>query len=209
MSTRPAPRRRAFVSVLLLVPALLLAGCTSDVPAASGAPDTDASDTGATEPPSLRVRAEVTLVAGGLSPRQRRTVARQAEATVLAYVEAAFLGDYPRSDGFGDAFPGFTPGARALARKDAGVLTGRRFADAAEVTATAASAYVSVVAPDGRPVGATARVSVDLEVLPDRGEPRPVRLRGRLLLTPSADGWRVFGYDLSRSDLGSIAKAGS
>ena len=58
-----------------------------------------------------------------------------------------------------------------------------------------AIAYVSVVAPEGRAVGATARVSVDLAVA-DSERTRRLTVSGRLLLTPRPDRWRIFGYDL-------------
>ena len=45
-------------------------------------------------------------------------------------------------------------------------------------------------------MGATARVSLDLSVS-DAGRDRLVRVRGRLLLSPVDDEWRIFGYDVA------------
>jgi hypothetical protein len=56
-------------------------------------------------------------------------------------------------------------------------------------------ASFSVVAPRGRAVGATARIHLEVQ----RGG-RPLRIDGRLLLTPTKRGWQIFGYDLTRSD---------
>jgi hypothetical protein len=171
-------------------------GTPGPPPAAAPQPSTEAT-------PALRVPTRVTRVAGELAPRRRRTVAVRTARVVSAFAEAAFLGDYPRRD-FDNAFPGFTSGARALAAKDRAVLTGRRFARADDVAVTRSAAYVAVAAPTGRPVGATVRLSLDLDVVSDEVT-TPVQVRGRLLLTPSGQGWRIFGYDLSRSDTGSTA----
>jgi hypothetical protein len=53
-----------------------------------------------------------------------------------------------------------------------------------------------VVAAHGRAVGATAKVSLDLRVT-EAGRTRPVRVQGRLLLTPTDHGWRIFGYHVA------------
>jgi hypothetical protein len=53
-----------------------------------------------------------------------------------------------------------------------------------------------VLAVHGRAVGATARF-----VLRFRTEgkvARKIEVRGRLFLTPGPDGWRIFGYDVTK-----------
>lgn len=166
---------------------VLVTGCRSDDPGASAT--SPAPGVAAPAPGEPEVRSRVTRVLGDLSAAQRRLMAGRARTLVAEYVEAAFV-DRRRGD---RAFPGFTPGARRLAREDRRLLTGGAFEG--PVTTQAATAWVTVWAHEGRPAGATARVAVDLEV---EGRPRVVRLEGRLLLTPTPSGWRVFGYDLTR-----------
>jgi hypothetical protein len=173
----------AFGAVLALV---LLAGCDwggdaeeDPIPSAAGGPTTQ----------PLRVTAEVTGVGGTrIAPALRRRTATDVRGLVQRYVEAAFV----EGAGGAEAFPGFTPAARELAVADRRVLTA---AGLAEVAPRSASASVSVLHRDGRGVGATARLRV--RVLADDGA--RVVLRGRLLLTPTEQGWKVFGYDLARA----------
>jgi hypothetical protein len=68
---------------------------------------------------------------------------------------------------------------------------------------------VDVVAPKGRPAGATARVKVrlvlgglDAAEGGDADGQRTDVVSGRLLLTPTAGGWRIFGFDLARGQEG-------
>jgi hypothetical protein len=55
---------------------------------------------------------------------------------------------------------------------------------------TRAEAWFSVAAPEGRPVGVTARLRVELA---------SGSVTGRLLLSRADGAWQVFGYDLARS----------
>ena len=131
------------------------------------------------------LRSRVTRVAGPLTDVRRDRVARRARAVVAGYLESAFLRT-------GDPFRAFTGEARRAARSDGELLTGSR-----GVELRRAHAWFSVAAPGGRPVGLTARVLVELA-----DGRRAESVTGRLLLTRTADGWRVFGYDLARSDRG-------
>jgi hypothetical protein len=122
--------------------------------------------------------------------------------TLGDYVEGAFLaGAYPRSGFAGSLRSSFTPGAARRARVDVALLTNRTLgATTRWVRAVRRTAYLSVLAPRGIPAGVTA--AVDLVLLVDRGDrvAQRVRLRGRLLLTPAGAGrWRIFGYDLTRT----------
>jgi hypothetical protein len=55
---------------------------------------------------------------------------------------------------------------------------------------------IDVMAPKGRPAGATARVRLVFSTTGDTEE--RVTVRGRLLLTPAHGKWRIFGYDVSK-----------
>jgi len=189
----PRPSRAVPLTALTLL-AVLLSGCTSDPDPEAGPPSAPSSASPSSSAPEpLRLETAVARVAGKLSQARRERVARKAGAVVEDYLQAAFLAGPPQG-----AFDSFTSGARKQARHDRRLLTAAGLRSAEPVTATHAAAYLSVLAPRGRVVGATARLEADLRV-ERRGEPRTVRLRGRLMLTPTAKGWRIFGYDLSRS----------
>lgn len=199
-SSRPPgsgpPRRPGGGRTLLVLPAtillgLTLAGCSGDT-ADDGGSRTAWSDARAT---ALEVRTTVSRVQGGLSRVQRARIERRTAQLLERYLSAAYL-HQRAGKGHRRAFPGFTPGARELALRQVGITADGAFPRAEDVRPRGAVAYVSVVAPEGRPAGATARVFLKLDVA--RGErSRLLQLRGLLLLTPTAKGWRIFGYDLA------------
>ena len=56
---------------------------------------------------------------------------------------------------------------------------------------------VDVLAPRGRPAGATARVDLVFKTTGDAT--KRVTVHGQLFLSPAAHGkWRIFGYDVSK-----------
>jgi hypothetical protein len=56
---------------------------------------------------------------------------------------------------------------------------------------------IDVLAPRGRPAGATARVELLFKTTGDTTQ--RVAVHGRLFLSPAAHGkWRIFGYDVSK-----------
>ncbi len=191
----PSTSLRLAVAALLL---LAVPACSGDDQAAPrDAPDASSAQVERAE--DVKVRARVTRVAGRLPAKQREAVARRVGRVVHDHLAAAYLGDYPlrRTSA---AFADFTPSARKQASRDRDVLTGRGFGAVEQVTLGRAEAYVAVLAPRRHVVGATTRIEVDLRV--DTGErTETVRVRGRLLMTPTPDGWRIFGYDLTRSGL--------
>jgi hypothetical protein len=177
-----------------LVLGLSLAGCSSDGPPdkVSSQIRADASDAPGT---ALQMRTSIARVHGRLSPARRQQLERDAGRLLADYLAAAYLHERPAT-GYDGSFPGFTRGARALALKDVETASDAAFSGADEVRSRGAVAFLSVVAPEGRPVGATARVFLDLAVA-EGSRDRLLELRGRLLLSPTGDGWRIFGYDLS------------
>lgn len=203
--TGSAVRVRRLLAVLtVLVVGLAATACTGDGGGSGDGGGRSSSTPGrASEPgpPSVRWQGGVTHVAGRMGPSARARVVRRVRATLSTYLDGAFLrGEYPR-DNFSASLAAFTTGARARAGRDASLLTNEPLgASTRAVRATRRTAYLSVLAPGGRPAGATAAVDLVLRV--DRGEQptRRVHLRGRFLLTPRpAGGWAIFGYDLARS----------
>ncbi len=198
----PGPCRQATprvaVAALALLALVTTAACSGGDHEQSATPT--ATPTATARPFALAAR--VTRVSGDLPAARRDEVARQVGAVVSSYVQHAFLGTSPEADR-SEAFVDFTPGARTRVRRDLDLVTAAGLDGAESVTAPRAAAYVSVLAPRGRAVGATARLEVDLEV--ERADGRvTVPVRGRLLLVPGADGWRIFGYDLSRGDAAAV-----
>lgn len=163
----------------------LLAGCGG-----SSDEDQPAADDG---PTAAAWQIEVANVAGRLPVAGRAKLASQVEATLSSFVDNALVASPPASDAFG----GFTRGGAKQAEKDRALLTSEGFADgaagAAKVVPTRLGADLSVLTPHAKPAGATARVDIVLDV-----DGQPVTLAGTLLLTPTADGWKIFGYDLQR-----------
>lgn len=146
---------------------------------------------------SVVVRTRVTRVAGRVPAAARVQLVARVDRIVTGYVEGLV-------DGSADPYAHFTPGARRLA------AASDRPRLPARLRAGPASAYLAVLAPQGRILGVTARFRVPL--LPDRdaGPRRAVAdLSGRLLLTPTQGGWRVFGYDVTWPDGGRSRLEGS
>jgi hypothetical protein len=191
-----APRRVPLGLAALALLASTVA-CTADDDEPTDAEPTDSPSVTETVIP-LKVR--VDRVRGDLTPVSRKRVVREIAESLQRYLDGALLGDYPRRE---FALARFTQGAEQQARRDLDLLTGRAFKNAESVTARQLKAGVSVLAPEGRPAGATAKVRFSLDV-----DGVPVVLAGRLLLTPQQGTWRIFGYDVSSNATDAAAAGG-
>ena len=187
--------------LLVLALAVTLAACSgdsSDPSAGPGDPGTS-EGAGATDAPAPPVETEAAMgsVTGQLPQEKRSKVRDQVAHAVDAWFDAAYVGgDYPRND-FADAWPGFTTGAQADAQGDKALMSNQDIgADIAGVEATARKVTVDVLAVKGKPSGATARFVLKFRT--DGDVQRKVEVRGRLFLTPEADGWHIFGYDVTK-----------
>ena len=189
--------RRAYVAGLAtLVLALALGGCSRDEDQPDE-PGAVASTHGAPEAPAVETVVEIGRVTGRLPQEARERLADQVGAVVDGWTEAAYLGgDYPRRD-FSDSWPGFTAGAQEEAHRDRALMSnediGQRI-DGVEVRRS--RVRIDVLAVRQRAVGVTARVLLGFQT---SGElERVVRVEGRLYLTHTERGWRVFGYDVTK-----------
>ncbi|HXR45459.1 MAG TPA: hypothetical protein VN759_11655 [Pseudolysinimonas sp.] len=187
--------------LLVLALAVTLAACSgdsSDPSAGPGDPGTS-EGAGATDAPAPPVETEAAMgrVTGQLPQEKRSKVRDQVAHAVDAWFDAAYVGgDYPRND-FADAWPGFTSGAQAEAQGDKALMSNQDIgADIAGVEATARKVTVDVLAVRGKTSGATARFVLKFRT--DGEVQRKVEVRGRLFLTPEADGWHIFGYDVTK-----------
>jgi len=187
--------------LLVLALAVTLAACSGDSSDPSAGPDDPGTSegAGATDAPAPPVETEAAMgrVTGQLPQEKRSKVRDQVAHAVDAWFDAAYVGgDYPRDD-FADAWPGFTTGAQAEAQGDKALMSNQDIgADIAGVEATARKVTVDVLAVKGKPSGATARFVLKFRT--DGDVRRKVEVRGRLFLTPEADGWHIFGYDVTK-----------
>jgi hypothetical protein len=187
--------------LLVLALAVTLAACSGDSSDPSAGPGEPATSQGdeATDAPAPPVETEAAMgrVTGQLPQEKRSKVRDQVAHAVDAWFDAAYVGgDYPRDD-FADAWPGFTTGAQAEAQGDKALMSNQDIgADIAGVEATARKVTVDVLAVKGKPSGATARFVLKFRT--DGDVQRKVEVRGRLFLTPEADGWHIFGYDVTK-----------
>jgi len=181
---------------VLLLAAVLLAACTGDEP--------DRPDPDEQEPVALEVR--IASCAGRADEDLRASLESGIGDTLSSYVVAGFLGDYPRDD-FVRSFDVFTSGAAEDAAGDIDVLTAAEYKKADKVTATRLRARISCLAQGGKTVGAAAHVEFAFEAEQTDRAPTPFTLSGRILLTPAAGDWSVFGYDVARDDLDSAASS--
>jgi len=185
------PVGTGFWAVLVAV-GLLLGGCSGGGEEPSPAPRSESSAQ------DVRVVTDsgIGKVRGPLSRPRRAEVVRDVTAVVDAWSNRAYGGSYPRTD-FDDAFTAFTPYARALALRKSSLLSNAGAGGELEAATIARRVVrVDVLAPRGRVAGATARVRIVLD-LSGPADRREV-VTGRLLLSPTAKGWRVFGFDVSR-----------
>lgn len=181
----------------LLALVLALSGCSGgdDEPADKGAPAGDsASDAIATD-------AKVVKVVGKLGAAAEEKVLTDVTEIMDRWIDGAYAGDYPRSD-FDAAFADFTKDAKALALKQSAILSNAK--DGADLTGVEFSqrlVRIDVLAPKGKVAGATARFRLTLALAGDAE--RTDLVSGRLLLTPTKAGWKVFGFDVRRGEEGS------
>jgi hypothetical protein len=190
---RSAPALTAAAALLLA-----LTACSGDSSDSSASPGDDPSGSEATDAPApLETTATMGRIVGKLPKQKRSSVRKQVAKAVDAWFDAAYLGgDYPRND-FSASWPGFTVGAKADAKSDKTDMSNQDIGPEIEsVEATTRKVVVDVLSVRGHAAGATAHVVLKFRT---EGEvQRRVEVRGRLFLTPGPEGWRIFGYDVSK-----------
>jgi hypothetical protein len=185
LASRPGPRGLLTGVLVVVLVALSSSGCTSD----SSDPPRQAHNA------ALRV---TTVPGSHLDESERAQLESEVSDVLARYVQAGFLGTYPRSD-FVQSFAGFSSGAAEQAVGDIEVLTASRFKDATSVRATGLDVALSFLVVKGTAVGATAWIDFDFDVHED-GARRTAALVGRLTLDRGDGHWSVFGYDVRRDD---------
>lgn len=187
-------RRTASTTVAAVVLALLATACSGDEQTRDG-PEPAAA---ASETPEPAVATDLGFgaVEGRLPAARRDALAEEVQAVVDGWIDAAYLGDYPRTD-FSAAWAGFTPGARRQAEQDAALMSNSDIAGEVEaVEAESRRVRLDVLAVSKRAMGVTAHVV--LRFVARGATDQVVRVRGRLYLTRGEQGWQVFGYDIGK-----------
>jgi hypothetical protein len=204
-SHAPSTRSRTATAAVLAALALTAAGCGGGDSSSPAAPSTSsaASEPGSTAAVASTVK--IGTVAGVIRKHNRKVfethrkqVLSRVGKAVDQWLDGAFVGvDYPRQD-FPSAFASFTADAKRDARRQQRLMTNWEWRHKIDgVVVKRRTVDVDVLAPHGRPAGATARVHLAFTTTGDVH--RRVTVTGRLFLTPAAHGsWRVFGFDVAK-----------
>ena len=204
MSRPPAsPRRWGGTAVVGALLALSTVACSDDdTPDADPSADAATSSSGATTAAPLETVASLGTVTGRLSADRRARLLDRVTTTVDEWIDGAFPGGpVAAPDGVDPraAFSAFTRRAAQRADGDAALMSNADLpAGVTSVALVNRRLVLDVLAVDGRPAGATARVTVGM-VLSGAVE-RQERVTGSLFLTYT-DGWHVFGYDMDRGEV--------
>lgn len=190
------PRARRSTCTLVLSLALAagaLSGCSRDAIEPAGATASHVGVTTTAAP--LATTAEIGRVVGRLPGTRRKAVRKEVTAVIDRWWEAAYLAGDRASVDLDEAFPGFTVGARKRATFDRELMTNADL-DAVSVTPLMRKVRLDLLAVNQHVRSVTARF--DLRVRANGESSRRLQVRGRLFLTKKDEGWRVFGYDVSK-----------
>ncbi|MEZ0581166.1 hypothetical protein [Nocardioides sp. MH1] len=179
---------------------IALTGCSGDDGDQPDGSSTSGSGTGATEHRGIDTRVEVGDVVGRLGKGAAKEAAAKVAKVVDTWLDGAYVGgDFPRSS-LGDAFGDFTDDAARSATKQKALMSNVAVgAKVDEVTAVRRVVSVDLLAPKGKLAGATAHVNLVMKLSGDVN--RTDQVRGRLVLTPTKKGWRIFGFDVDRGEV--------
>jgi hypothetical protein len=197
---RPFTGRNAAASLCLVLLLAATSACSGNAPGTDEQASSDRSPSGVaslTSSPEIATDVRMGQVIGRLPAPKRTALQRQIGQLVDGWWEASYLGgDYPRET-FAAAFPGFTPGAEARARRDKRLMSNLAIGPGVDsVTALKRRVTLDVVATDRRARSVTARFVLTFKT--SGANAGVTTVRGRLFLTRRGGGWRVFGYDVSR-----------
>lgn len=195
---RRGSRALAATAGTALAATLVLGGCSGGDDDPGAGPDDGASaSTDPGEPLAVETQVSFGKVTGTLGRPARDRLSTDVRSVVDGWLDAAYVeGDYPRTD-FADAWPGFTRGARAEAKRDAGLMSNQDVgADIDGVEPVGRALRIDVLAVKRKPVGVTAHVILKFDTTGSTQE--RVKVAGRLYLTRQGQGWQVFGYDVTK-----------
>jgi hypothetical protein len=188
------------VTAALLVVGLLASGCSGgDEP--SSKPSSSSSLGAPDDAPTIKIDPLVKLgkVVGRLKKKDKQRLEQTISGVAVRWLHAAYLdGSYPRT-AFDDSWPGFTAGARRLAEHDKALMSNARLGPRIDaVNPSKLAVTVDLLAIHRRAVGSTAHVVLRFDT--EGTVHHKVYVGGRLRLTPTTNGWRVFAYQINRGD---------
>lgn len=191
---------RAVAAAVAVV--LSTTACTDD---AGDSPDeptpSQQSASSAPPPPLPKLRAAPLTIR--LTPPIRGELAEKSRGDLRAGLRdaiEAWMGGFDASTDISAALTAYTPGAAALAGEQAAVTTTAKLdPELVELVPTRRSAQVAVLAAGGRAVGASAAVLLVVVGAEADGSSVELVVRGDLVLTPMPGGWKVFGFELTRT----------
>ncbi|WP_323794136.1 hypothetical protein [Nocardioides sp.] len=202
---RASGRRAAAASLAAGVLVSALVGCSAGE-SLSSSETVEAAPTTTPEPAPLATVSVIGRVDGALAKSDRGPLRIRVTSAVDRWIDAAYSGDYPRSD-FSNAFASFTKEARGRARQDAALLSNSGIGPRLEtVVPVQRRVVLDVLAVKGRAVGVTAKVRLAFDLTGPLTDDRTRTdlVTGSLFLTfdksGGAAGWRAFGYDLTRKE---------
>jgi hypothetical protein len=189
-------RRMASTTAAAVALALLATACSGGDEQTTDGPEPATSASAAPEDEAVTTDIDFGAVEGRLPRARRDALAGEVQAVVDEWIDAAYLGDYPRTD-FSAAWAGFTPGARKQAEQDAALMSNSDIGGEIDgVEAESRRVRLDVLAVRQRAAGVTAHVVLRFGTT--GAVEKDVRVRGRLYLTKGEDGWQVFGYDMGK-----------
>ncbi len=194
MTRPPTQHSRAAVCVSVIATlALLTSACSGDDKESADPSDPSVSASKEAEP-EVVTESAVGEIVGRLPADQQQVVQDEVSAVVDDFTNWAYLsGEYPRTE-WEFPVPGFSPRASRRVERDLSFATNADIgASIDSVTPISRSVTVDVLAPRGKPAGATARYEVVFNTTGDAGESE-VTVKGRLVLVPEASGWQVVGH---------------
>ena len=190
------------VAAVLLALGLLATGCSGDDKPSSAPSPSSSSLQNPSDAPTIGIDPVVTLgkVVGKLKKSDEKRLQSVISAVAVKWLDAAYLGgDYPRSD-FSNAWPGFTQEARALAHHDKALMSNAHIGPHVDqVNPSELSVTVDLLGVHRRPVGATAHVQLRFDT--EGQTQHKVYVGGRLRLSPTPHGWKVFAFTINRGDV--------
>ena len=174
-----------------------LGGCDSGDDVGGDKPGSPASR--GTDVPAVTTVTTLEKVGKSLDDEHRARVKAAVTDVVDPWFDAAFLGDFPRTD-WSAAFASFTRDAAADAEsRDLDLLTNAAISSQIDkATAIRRRVRLTVFADGGHPRGATAHFVLEFKTSGDLEE--SLRLRGDLYLSKVKGEWKIFGYDVDQAE---------
>jgi len=195
---------------LALVAAVGLTACSGDdTEGSSSAPTSAADDSASTaeaqsiDKANAKLTARVVEIGPGVKKKAQTHIRRQLARPIESWMDSAYLaGDFPHQGYTKKDFHGWTAQAATLAARDK-KTTSSDFVrqKAVQVVADRRDARLFVFTMNGVAGGATANIYLIMTATMKSGAEKKYAVAGQVYLTRKGNDWRIFGYDLHRTEL--------